>query len=116
MDESDKEVGVMKWNQLKALALEGDLKIHCVNENAIPHPIYKLISAKAHIQLLRQEKKAVKAEKVKTKNLVLNANISQRDLSIKIESILDWLTKKNVVVVKVENLTYDKVNYLILTA
>lgn len=104
----------MKWNQLKSLALESNMKIHCVDEKAIPHPIYKLISANAYAQLMRKEKKALKSETVKMKNLLLNANISQRDLSLKIESILDWLKKKCIVAVRVQNFTDDKVDYLAL--
>ncbi|ESO01144.1 hypothetical protein HELRODRAFT_175174 [Helobdella robusta] len=111
LDESDKEIGVMKWNRLKSLSIEKGLKICCVDESAQPHAIYKLVNLKTYIEIEKKQKQESKKMKIHQKSLAISSHISKNDLAIKIDKIVDWLGKNTLVKIKISFPSTEKKNF-----
>lgn len=107
----------MKFSRLQSLALEKGMEVESVDQQAQPHPIYKLVAVKEFSQTENHKstsklQKKEKEKKVHTKLLRLKPTINQNDLKVKVCHVLEWLEKECIVNVKISIITGDKVGDL----
>ena len=117
LDEEENEIGVVKFSRLQSMALERGMQLQLLDQNAQPHPIYKLVKPQKPQEVHKTSKQPKqkditkgKVKKVHTKQLKIKASISPNDLKVKVDHILEWLVKGLPVNVKITINADDKVS------